>query len=200
MALMMRFRLHPLAVGAALSLLLQAPAAAQTPAAPTRFAIGPYVSLAVPGGAVAERWGVGAGIGVQALVRLDPRYALYAGYSGTQFDLDVTDDVHAVDRGLAAGVVRSFPGAGGGGVVPWVRVGVLAHRLSVVRRGDAGEESGPADGSVGFDAGAGIDVRRWRGVQPTLGLEYRRYSARVLGDEREDVYYGGLRAGVSFAF
>jgi len=200
MALTMRFRLHPLALGATLGLLLQAPAAAQTPAAPTRFAIGPYVSLAVPAGAVAERWGVGAGIGVQAMVRLDPRYALYAGYSGTRFDLDVFDDMHALDSGLAAGVVRSFPGAGGGGLVPWVRAGVLAHRLSVVRRGDAGEESGPADGSVGFDAGAGIDVRRWRGVQPTLGVEYRGYSARVLGAEREGVRYGALRAGASFAF
>jgi hypothetical protein len=200
MALTMRFRLHLLAVSATLTLLLEAPAAAQTPAAPTRFAIGPYVTLAVPGGAVAERWGVGAGIGVQAQVRLDPRYALYAGYSGTTFDLDIIDDMHASDRGFAAGVVRSFPGAVGGGLAPWVRAGVLAHQLSIVRRGDAGEESGPADGSVGFDAGVGIEARGWRVVQPTLGLEYRRYSARVLGTERESVYYGAIRGGVSFAF
>ena len=197
MALTMRFRLHPLAVGATLSLLLQVPAAGQDPGAPTRFAVEPYLSLAAPRGAVAERWGVGAGIGVQAEVRLDQQYALYADYSGTQFDLDFIDDMHAVDRGLAAGVVRSFPRPGGGALVPWVRAGVLAHQLSVVQRGDA--ESDPADGNVGFEAGAGIRVKGWK-TQAMLGLEYRGYSARVLGPEREGVSYGAMRAGVSFAF
>lgn len=197
---MMRFRLHPLAMGAALGLLLQAPALAQVPAAPTRFAIDPYLSLAVPGGAVAERWGMGAGLGVQASVRLDQRYALYAGYSGTRFDLDFIDDMYALDRGLAAGVVRSFPGLGAGAVVPWVRAGVLAHRLSVVRNGDAGEERGPADGGVGLDAGAGIGTRHWSRVRPTLGLEYRGYNARVLGNEREGVSYVALRTGLTLAF
>ena len=199
MTLTMRFRLQPLAMGATLGLLLQAPAAAQAPAAPTRFAIEPYFSLAIPGGAVAERWGVGAGIGVQAAVRLDHQYALYAGYSGTRFDLDIIDDMHAVDRGLAAGVVRSFPRPGGGALVPWVRAGVLAHQLSVVRSGDAGAGRDPADGNVGFEAGAGIRVQGWK-AQAMLGLEYRGYSARVLGPEREGVSYGAMRAGVSFAF
>jgi hypothetical protein len=158
---------------------------------------------------VAERWGVGAGMGVQASIWLNRSHALYAGYSGTRFDLDPIDDMHASDRGLASGVVHSFPGTGGRPLVPWVRAGVLAHRLSVVRRGNAGEESGPADGSVGFEAGAGIGVQRNRiqamlgpnyRAYPTLGLEYRVYRARVLGAERETVSYVALRGGVTFAF
>jgi hypothetical protein len=186
-------------MGAMLGLLLHSPAAAQAPSAPPRFSIEPHLSLAVPRGAVAERWGVGAGIGVQASVGLDHQYALYAGYSGTQFDLDFIDDMHAIDRGLAAGVVRSFRWPGGGALVPWVRAGVLAHRLSVVRSGDAGEERDPADGNVGFETGAGIRVQGWK-AQAMLGLEYRGYSARVLGLERESVSYGAVRAGVRFAF
>ena len=198
--LTMRFRLHAFPLGATLCLLLQTPAAAQTEAAPTRFAIGPYFLLAVPGGAVNERWGVGAGLGVQASARVGQQYAIYAGYSGTRFDLDIIDDMHAIDHGLAAGMMRSFPKGGGGVSVPWVRAGMLAHRLYVVRRGDAGEESGPADGRVGFEAGAGIDVHSSRGVQATLGLEFRRYRARVLGPEREVVSYRALRGGLIFAF
>jgi hypothetical protein len=108
--------------------------------------------------------------------------------------------MYALDRGLAAGVVRSFSRADGGALVPWVRAGLLTHRLSVIRHGDAGEESSPADGSVGFEAGAGIGLRGRRAVQPTLGLEYRSYSARVLGADREGVSYGALRAAVIFAF
>ncbi len=149
------------------------------------------------------------GWGCKAPVRLDRSHELYAGYSATQFDLDPIDDMHASDRGFAAGLVRSFPQAGGRSLVPWVRAGVLAHRLSVVRRGNAGEESGPADGSVGFEAGAGIGVQRNRiqamlgpnyRAYPTLGLEYRVYRARVLGAERETVSYVALRGGVTFAF
>jgi len=85
-------------------------------------------------------------------------------------------------------------------VVPWVRAGVLAHRLSVVQRGDAGEESGPANGGAGLDLGVGIGTRRGVRVRPTLGLEYRGYRARVLGNEREGVSYVALGTGLSFAF
>ena len=205
----MRFRFRPLAAGAVLGLLLRAPVAAQAPAPPL-FAVEPQFSIAFPRGAIAEHWGLGVGLGVQFSVLLDQRYALYAGYSGTEIGRNLTGGDHAIDRGLAAGVVGSFPGAGGRPVVPWVRAGVLAHQLAVVRRGDAGEETGPADGSVGLEVGAGIGMQRTPSharlgrsavrAYPTLGLDYRAYRARVLGPERESVSYVALRSGVALAF
>ena len=140
------------------------------------------------------------GWGCKAPVRLDRSHELYAGYSATQFDLDPIDDMHASDRGFAAGLVRSFPQAGGRLLVPWVRAGALAHRLSVVTEGNAaGEENGPADGSLGFEMGGGIGVTR-KMVRSTLGFEYRGYRARVLGTEREAVSYFSFRAGLGIAF
>jgi hypothetical protein len=156
-----------------------------------RVSIEAGMGAAVPFGAVAERWGVGLDYGVRAAVELTPRYAVYAGYSYTFFDLDPVDDMHAVDTGLAGGVTRSFPGAGR--VVPWVRTGLLIHSLEI--QGGAGTAD---DGRLGFEVGGGVMIRhkRLRALRANLGGGYRRYDARVLGPERETVSY--LHAGGGF--
>ena len=149
------------------------------------------MGLAVPTGAVAERWGVGLDYRAGAALELTPRYAVYAGYSYTFFDLDFVDDLHAADSGLATGVRRSFPGAGR--LVPWVRTGLLAHSLEL--QGERSED----DGGIGFEVGGGVMIphRHRRAVRANLGVAYRRYGARVLGPDRETVSH--FSAGVSLA-
>lgn len=153
------------------------------------------MGVAIPTGAVAERWGVGLEYGLGAAVELTPRYALYAGYSYTFFDLDPVDDLHAVDTGFAGGVTRAFPGTGR--VVPWVRGGVLIHSLEI--QGDALTGD---DGGLGFEAGGGIMIRHphRRALRANLGAGYRRYDARVLGSDREAVSYFTAGAGLAIVF
>jgi hypothetical protein len=147
------------------------------------------MGLAVPTGAVAERWGVGLEYGAGAALELTPRYAFYTGYSYTFFDLDFVDDLHAVDTGFSLGVRRSFPGSGR--VAPWVRSGLLIHSLEL-----QGERTGD-DGGLGFEVGGGIMLRhkQRRAVRANLAVAYRRYDARVLGPDRETVSY--FSAGVT---
>jgi opacity protein-like surface antigen len=171
-----------------------APAAAQSP---VPFSVEARAEAAFPRGALDERWGMGAGFGVNATVQLVPNYGLYGGYSRVVFDLDPLDDLQAVDSGFAIGLTRAFPVAGPA-IVPWIGSGLLIHDLQLRDRVDDRTASG--DSQLGFEIGGGVAVALSRNIRLTPGIGYRQYGARILGEERETVQYFSAGVGLNVGF
>lgn len=166
-----------------------APLAAQSP---IPLSVEVRAGAAIPtGGDFAEHAQTGFGLGASAAVQLFPNYGLYAGYSRTQFDLDI-EGARAIDSGFSVGLTAAYPGLGG--ITPWLGTGLLFHTLDV-----EGATQAEGDAQVGFEVGGGVVVPVAPRVRLTPGIAYRRYSAPFLHDT-EPISYFSAGLGLNVAF
>ena len=170
-------------------LLAAAPAAGQT-----------GLALEVRGGASAGNYAAAASdfevapkpaFGATLSYAVTPMIGVYAGYSRSSFGCDTgfcTDrDMTFTSAGVDAGVRLALPL---GPVSPWVRAGVVSHSLGYDGTMENGEtRQGDGDGSVGFEAGGGVQINLGRRLAVTPGVRYVRYGsagedgvAMVVGD------------------
>ncbi len=149
---------------------------------------------AIPTGDFADAVGTAPSFGVNAALGLARGFAVYGGYSRTQFELDNTD-TDLVDQGFSAGVTVGLP-VPGLPVQPYLGAGVLIHELEV--------EDGPDfDSDLGFELGAGVALPITRNVRLSPGVGYRRYSTQFpIGPAsvETDVEYFTAGVGLNISF
>lgn len=145
----------------------------------------------------------GAGFGAGAVFHLTPVLGLYGQYNQTGFGCGDcgtfgVDDT-ATDLGVGVGAQASFA-RGFGGVLPWVRAGIIRHQL----RFTGGGSSATSDPGIGFAAGAGIAWSPVPRVTITPGASFRGYSADfplgTLPDRSVDVSYVAADLGFAYRF
>ena len=123
--------------------------------------------------------------GVAASYAVRPAVEVYAGYSRTEFGCEsgfcAGRGMTFTSSGVDAGVRVSLPVAAS----PWVRLGVVSHTLDFAA--SSGEpRSGESESGVGFEAGAGVEMRLGSRFSATPGVRYVRYGddavAMLVGD------------------
>jgi opacity protein-like surface antigen len=149
---------------------------------------------AIPTGDFADAVNAAPSFGVNAALGLARGFAVYGGYSRTQFKLE-DSDIDLVDQGFSAGVTLGIPAARLG-VQPYIGAGVLIHDLEV--------EDGPdLDSDLGFEVGAGVALPIAPNVRLTPGVGYRRYSTQFpIGPAaiETDVEYFTAGVGLNISF
>lgn len=156
-----------------------APARAQLPAI-TPFSFEVRGGLAVPTGELNDSALATPGftIGGSATYHAFPMVGLYVGYTFSRFGVEdevseLFGDGHFTDQGLDAGVRVAIP-TPLIPIDPWIRGGIVYHRLSLGGFDDPDFE-GETDTSLGFEVGGGLGF----GLGPfslTPGVSFVRYN------------------------
>jgi hypothetical protein len=94
-----------------------------------------------------------------------PRVGVYGAYQWNRFSWDTVDG-HATDAGFAVGVRIALP-TPLLPIDPWIRAGVVAHRLDA--------ETLDEDAGFGWEAGGGLAFPLARGLTLTPGVLWTRY-------------------------
>lgn len=170
----------------------------------TPFSVEAEAGVVIPTGDFGDDFATtGFGLGLTAAYRVAPMLDLYAGFSWQRFGAEDDPefgefDVDIDDSGFSLGGRLHFPGAPG--ISPWVRAGVIFHRLKV-----SGSEGGfsisvESDRTVGFELGGGAAFPVAPRVEITPSLSFRRYTPELAGESDEAVTYLGLGVGARFTF
>jgi len=126
----------------------------------------------------------GVAVEVSATWHALPLVGIYGAYQGNRFGREGTED-HATDRGFAAGVRVAVP-TPLIPIDPWIRAGLVTHRL---RAEGLAHESEP-----GVEVGAGLAFPLARRITLTPGVLWTRYRHGATADQRVRVRH--LRADV----
>lgn len=155
---------------------------------------------------------VGPGFGVNATYNFTPMLGVYAGYSRFSFGVDTGDvdfggtdfDPRYITSGFNGGLRAGL--APMGGLSPWVRGGVVYHKLSV----DLGnnelnefcDNDCDTDYALGFEVGGGLDFPLGQVISITPGVRYVRFSPDPTdgGSGELNVSYLAADIGLRFRF
>ncbi|HEV2132130.1 MAG TPA: hypothetical protein VGR27_13540 [Longimicrobiaceae bacterium] len=161
---------------------------------PIPFAVEGRAGIAFPSGDLARLANSGVGFGATVTVQLMPNYALYGGYSRTEFELEGGTDGRAIDSGFAVGLTAAYPWLGTR-VMPWLGTGLLFHDLEV-------QGAPPAEGSseIGWELGGGLAILLAPRVRLTPGISLRTYAAPLPGRSDGRVSYATAGVGLNVAF
>lgn len=164
-----------------------APAAAQIPNV-TPFSFEVRAGGAFPTGDFGEDSGDDSGdvksgytLGANATFHLMPLIGIYGGYTYNRFGLENLNSVDAVDQGIDLGVRLAIP-TPLIPIDPYVKAGLVYHRLGLEGPTDGEDFITDSDSSLGFEVGAGIGL----GIGPKLSftpqVTYTRYEPKFDGE------------------
>lgn len=150
-------------------------------AAHAQFAVEGRVGAAIPtGDDFGETATTGFGFEGNVAYGVMPLLEVYAGASWTRFGVDSEEaeevDAHFTDLGFSAGARVNLPGAI---VQPWLRGGLIYHRLQISGEEGGFEASFKTDWALGFEVGGGGGIPVAPTVVITPGVRYRSYSPEV---------------------
>lgn len=128
----------------------------------------------------------GDGFALRGTYNLIPLLGVYAGFERYSFGVDEEEaagpDLNFVDSGFSAGAQLSLPLAMLAGVSPWIRGGAIFHILDYELEEIAGVEANTSsDRTLGFEAGAGVDIPLGQVLSFTPGVTYRSYEPQFDG-------------------
>jgi hypothetical protein len=128
----------------------------------------------------------GAGFALRGTYRVIPALGVYAGFERYSFGVDEEEaagpDLNFVDSGFSAGAQLSLPLGMITGVSPWVRGGAIFHIFDYELEEDAGANPDTSsDRTLGFEAGAGVDIPLGLILSFTPGVTYRSYEPQFEG-------------------
>ena len=174
-----------------------APAAAQIPNI-TPFSFEVRGGLAVPMGDLKDedQGNAESGLTVSGTVTYHalPLVGIYAGYSRSEFGFDSPLDASYTDEGLAVGARVGIP-TPLIPIDPWVRAGVVRHKLSLDAEGAEEDDEAETDSDWGFEVGAGVGFAFTNKISITPGVTYTSTSHDIEG-ENESINVSHLRVDV----
>jgi opacity protein-like surface antigen len=179
---------------AGLALAAAAPLAAQAQqaAGPLQFEL--RGGAGVPTGEFGEGLKTGWGINANAAYFVTPVIGIYAGYSYSRFgikdadweveeaDLDFGFDV--TDSGIGLGAIVNVPGVPS--LAPWIRGGLVYHKLGFEVSGSGGSASVKGDAALGFEVGGGLAIPVAPRISITPGVGYRQFRPRFDGETADE--------------
>ncbi|HYH78138.1 MAG TPA: outer membrane beta-barrel protein [Longimicrobium sp.] len=167
-------KLTAAALTLAATALVAAPARAQIPTF-TPFAFEARAGAAIPTGDMNEDTGPGLALSGSVTYHAIPLVGIYAGGTYNKFSLDDGDGVDVSDTGLDIGARVGIP-TPLIPIDPWIKGGVVVHRLKI----SDSEDDSSSDWGTGFEVGAGLGFG-FGPVSITPGVGYVSYKAN--GDE-----------------
>jgi opacity protein-like surface antigen len=178
-----------------------AAANAQGTAPSTPLSIEVRGGVAIPQGDLKDDGDAKTGytFGANATFQATPMFGVYAGWSRNSFGIEDTEDASFVDQGFDAGVKVSFAG-GSMPVSPFVRGGVVFHKLSLQGEDEGVEVEIESDNAIGFDVGAGVSIPLGQRMSVTPALSYSKFNTADDDEVFEDVAIGGIRLDIGLNF
>ena len=163
------------------------PAHAQIPNV-TPFSFEVRGGLAFPTGDFGEDTGDDSGdtqtgytVGANVTFHFMPLLGIYGGYTYNRFGLENLDDIDGVDQGFDLGVRLGVP-TPLIPIDPYVKAGLIYHKLGVEGAAAGDDFIGDSDNSLGFEVGAGLGI----GIGPKLSftpqVTYSRYEPKFDGE------------------
>lgn len=166
-------------------------------AAHAQLAIEARAGIAQPQDALSEDMDADGGYATEVSLTVGalPFVSLYGAWSKVEFDRDGSEGSVVTDEGWAGGVRVTVP-TPFVPIDPWIRAGVLTHRL------EAGGLSGGGDRGVGVEVGGGLRVGVGSRVALTPGVTWVRYGFDddAVDDGKVNVEYLRLDVGLRFGF
>jgi opacity protein-like surface antigen len=186
------------------------PAAAQAQVA-NPFSLEVRGGAGVPTGEFGKELETGWSAAVNGSFRFTPSLGVYAGYSYTDFGMDVSGffdefdvpvsgvDLSMVSSGFDAGVIAYIPGVSM--VEPWVRGGVILHQMQFKASAEGMSASEKGDFALGFEVGGGVAVPITPRISITPGVTYRSYKPKFEGESSNEAMTDlGLDVGIRIRF
>jgi hypothetical protein len=150
--------------------LIAGPARAQIPHI-TPFAFEARAGVAFPTDAMGDDTGPGLALSGSITYHALPLVGVYAGGSFNKFSLDDADGVDVNDSGLDLGARIGIP-TPLIPIDPWIKAGVVVHRLKI----SDSEDDITSDWGTGYEVGAGLGFG-FGPVSVTPGVGYVHYNA-----------------------
>lgn len=143
----------------------------------------------------------GPGFGVNLGLGLTQMLGVYAGFDWFEFGQEnsVVSDAKFTDSGLNAGAMVNLSGMAPMG--PWVRGGVVWHKLDYSGSVAGVEGSIDSDRSLGFEVGGGLSFPLGMVISVTPGVRYVSYNPKYDGNGGDsNVSYLIADVGLRFGF
>lgn len=145
---------------------------------------------------------VGPGFEASLGLGLTSMLGVYAGFDWFEFGVPSTlaNDAKYTDSGLNAGAMLNLSGMAPMG--PWVRGGVVWHKLSSSGNAVGVDFSRSSDRSLGFEVGAGLSFPLGMVISVTPGVRYVSYNPQFNGStsDNSNVSYLIGDVGLRFGF